>query len=245
MLSNSRRRAPAPPPIHIPEVRHSRDGGEKLQIVTPAITPAPPTSPLSKAIPAVGPFPQSTTTLPTKQSTSLRPSSPTSQTAIVASTTRRLSTFTTTSNPRSPTRTSFVTITQTQTQSLFSPKDEGEKSPKDTSTILVSVSGALQFVTVTARPTGSTGTTLPLTGTTQNVTGGANLLPPGAIAPLVGLSVIAGVSTIFTIIVVLWRRRKKKLEKKAGDLKHAKLEGIDDGFRAIHETPPILSRRKI
>ncbi|KAK7177976.1 hypothetical protein PSPO01_15975 [Paraphaeosphaeria sporulosa] len=215
MLSNSRRRAPAPPPIHISEIRQRRDGEERLQTATPAITPAPPTSPLSKAIPSIGPFSQSTTTVPTQQSTSLRPSSPTSQIAVVASTTTRLSTFTTTTIPRSPTRTSFVTIIQTQTQSLFSPKDKGEKSPDDASTVFVPVSGAPQFVTVTAKPTGSTGTILPLAGTTQNARGGTNLLPPGAIVPLVSLSIIASVSAIITAVVVLWRRRKKKSDKKA------------------------------
>lgn len=145
MLLNSRRRAPAPSPIHIPEIRQRQEDGGEFQIDPKAITPALPTSPLSTGSRSTPrPFAQSTTTFYTQHSTSVRAPSPTSQTRAVASKTRLSSITTTKTTSRSPTRTSLVTIVQTQTLSLLSPEDKGEKTPDDTSTVFVTLSGAPQ-----------------------------------------------------------------------------------------------------
>lgn len=114
MLPNSTRRAPTPSTIHISEIRQRRHADGRLQTAASSISPPLPTFPSSKAIPALGPFPQTTTPMSKQRPTSLRPSSPTSQTMIVARTMTRLSTFTTTI-PRSPTKRYIVTVIQTQT----------------------------------------------------------------------------------------------------------------------------------
>ncbi|KAF2790378.1 hypothetical protein K505DRAFT_340475 [Melanomma pulvis-pyrius CBS 109.77] len=236
MLSKAKRRGP-PSPIHIPKLRLREDAEgdeERRQTPTPTIPTPPPTSPLRTANPAFGPFPKTTTTLPAQAATSTKISLPT--VASVTSTFLATKPTMTAPNSQSPTRTTFITVTQTQ--SIVSPKEKGEQSP-GIGTKTIFISGAPQIITVTVG--GTQGSSTSLSNTSAGATGGTNLLPRGAMAPLIALGVIAGLSAIITVTTILWRRKKKKADNKAKGLQRPVSEVGDDGFRAIPDTRPIMS----
>ncbi|PVH98881.1 hypothetical protein DM02DRAFT_629873 [Periconia macrospinosa] len=219
MLSRLKRRGP-PPPIWIPGIKNERrETGEPqtpspIRSSTPKKSPTPNISTNNSGFRGPSQTIHASFALP---STSPHLTTLTSHTTLEVSITSKPSSLPiTVSFP--PTKTTFVTVTQ----SVFSPKGKGEDSPKgkdedsprSTKTVFPSGMEPLQFGTVTGAPVRSTVGVLPSSTAALGVTAGANLLPPGAKAPLIIITVIASIGAILAVIIIFVRRKKKRSEDK-------------------------------
>lgn len=182
----SRRRRP--PPLHLPSIERRRKDDED------ELTPLP-KSPLFPTKPdAVRPTSQqalepsvvvstqsSSQALPSSAAATSNPSPDRATSVRRLTTVLQLSTEPSTTH-RSPTRTTFVTVTQ----SLKSPKEKGE-TPEPTRTVFISAPP--QVVTVTAQP-GIPAPAVETLAPPKTQSQGSSPLAPGAKIPIIVLGVL-------------------------------------------------------
>lgn len=206
IFGSSRKRRPSP--IQVPKFEE-RQGNDRDD---PSLRPKSPLLP---------------TATNTARPTSLAPKFSFNRSVVPQESTRTISTFRTSATivtqGESPTRTRFITITQ----SIESPKKKGIESPEPTQTVFISPPTQIVTVTVPAVVAVPTAETLPPPISQAN---GAILISLGALIPVIVLSVVgelshefnqppinlceAGVAIIFTVAVIIWKRRERTKDDK-------------------------------